>query len=215
MTNPIKTKALRFKKDSNLAELSYESLSNALSALGYTVTEYNKSTDSDSVNALIDVHGLERYTSVGQSFTFVDNFNRLIFLNGSESDKDKLIALAHETGHIVCGHGSANNIMGADAADNTEADRFADYLLGLRAGGPNKKVLAAIAAVIICAVIGGIIFWLNSYYGDYYVTEFGEKYHLQECMYVQYAEHSRRFTMADYYSGKYEPCLVCNPEGAL
>ena len=212
LSDSTKSKAIRFKRENNLTELSYESLSHALSSLGYTVTEYDKASNNDSVNVLITVHSLEQYTSTGQSFTFVDSFNKLIFLNGSGSDKEKLIALAHETGHIICGHSPTNNIIGIDVANNVEADRFAGYLLGLGTGGINKRILAIVAAVIVCAIIGGVIYWLNSYYGEYYVTEFGEKYHLKDCMYVKNAEHPRRFTMADYYSGKYEPCQVCEPE---
>ena len=201
----IESKAHDFKRQHKLTELTYDSLSDTLSTLGYSIVEYG-ALNSESVKSLISVHGLERYT-VSRSFTFTDSFNKLIFLDSSLSEKDKLIYLAHEAGHIVCGHS-----IDATGAENKDADLFADYLLGLHTTGKKTKVLVGIVLVIVIITVALIIFWLNSYYGEYYVTEFGEKYHLKDCMYVENAEHPRRFTMADYYSGKYEPCQVCEPE---
>jgi hypothetical protein len=50
------------------------------------------------------------------------------------------------------------------------------------------------------------------YYGEYYVSKNGTKYHEKDCMTIKDRSHTRRLTEKDYYSGEYEHCQVCLPE---
>ena len=52
----------------------------------------------------------------------------------------------------------------------------------------------------------------NAYYGEYYITESGEKYHKEDCIFVKDKKNVERLTETDYYSGEYEPCQICLPE---
>ena len=52
----------------------------------------------------------------------------------------------------------------------------------------------------------------NSYYGEYYITENGTKYHEKDCMIIKDKNNTQRLTKSDYESGDYEPCQVCLPD---
>ena len=52
----------------------------------------------------------------------------------------------------------------------------------------------------------------KSYYGEYYVTESGEKYHIEDCPVIKDKTNTHRLTIEEFESGKYEPCHICMPE---
>ena len=76
------------------------------------------------------------------------------------------------------------------------------------------KVVATIIAVILVLGITSIpiirqIQLSKSYYGEYYVTENGEKYHTADCPVIKDKTNTHRLTNEEYESGKYEPCQIC------
>jgi hypothetical protein len=71
-------------------------------------------------------------------------------------------------------------------------------------------IIAIALAVIIPITVSGI--QSRSYYGEYYVSKSGTKYHEKDCMTIKGRSNVRRLTEKDYYSGDYEPCHVCLPE---
>ena len=136
---------------------------------------------------------------------------------------EKLYALAHEEGHIAFGH-LCNGACGGNVVEEEYvANEFAHYLLNpplwLKAVVTIKShkkqsfwivVIALVLAIAIPVTVN--IIQSQSYYGEYYVTENGTKYHEKDCMIIKDRSHTRRLTEKDYYSGDYEPCQVCLPE---
>lgn len=128
--------------------------------------------------------------------------------------------LAHEAGHIYCGHLAANSIIGNDVREEFEANEFAHYLLN-RSGFEKlssdlKKHRTAIILIdifVLAISFGLAVFNFvradNIYYGEYYVTSTGLKYHLKSCPFVEGKSSLRRLTSAEYEAGEYSPCQVC------
>ncbi len=63
----------------------------------------------------------------------------------------------------------------------------------------------------------GLGIWLKNihdektYYGEYYVTETGSKYHEKNCMFVKDKNSVCRLIEEEFQSGDYEPCKTCLP----
>ena len=143
----------------------------------------------------------------------------MIFLCEELTADEKLYALAHEEGHILSGHfGSSDSVE-----QEQMANEIAHYLLHpplfvkLRIAIVERKKLAiAILSVILCITITliatSIIVRDNSYYGEYYITENGTKYHEKDCMIIKDKNNTERLTKAEFESGEYEPCQVCLPD---
>ena len=49
----------------------------------------------------------------------------------------------------------------------------------------------------------------NVYYGEYYVTPSGTKYHTKDCNFVSGKKNIHRLTKEEYESGEYKPCQIC------
>ena len=74
-------------------------------------------------------------------------------------------------------------------------------------------ILTAIGLVVLIA--GAVIFFQvekeKQYYGEYYITASGNKYHEKDCIYVKDKTNTHRMTIGEYESGEYEPCRICLP----
>jgi Zn-dependent peptidase ImmA (M78 family) len=135
----------------------------------------------------------------------------------------KFYALAHEEGHIIFGHLCNGACDGNAVEEEYVANEFAHYLLHpplflkfVTTLKNNKKkalwiAIIALALTVIIPLMVNII-QSRSYYGEYYVTESGTKYHEKECMTIKDRSNIRRLTEKDYYSRDYEPCHVCLPD---
>ena len=111
---------------------------------------------------------------------------KLIFLCETMSPSEKLYALAHELGHVYCGHLKNGLCIDADMDEEHEANEFAHYLLHPGWGEKielfvrKHRAISIIATIIIiCGIVSiPIIKHIQageSYYGEYYVTENGKK----------------------------------------
>ena len=132
------------------------------------------------------------------------------------STTEKLYALAHEAGHIFCGHLKDGN-MNCSIEEEYEANEFAHAILHRRMRScivqwirEHKKTVCAgaFALLVACVAVIGIVYnaCQRSYYGEYYITENGEKYHKIDCIFVKDKSNVKRLTEKDYYSGEYDPC---------
>ena len=79
------------------------------------------------------------------------------------------------------------------------------------------KTVSLIALVVLITGIAAIsilhyISVEKSYYGEYFVTENGEKYHEENCIYIKDKSNVHRLTIEEYESGEFEPCQICLPE---
>lgn len=187
---------------------------------GYEIVEY--CFEDLGTQHLLNKIGLIDYAKARKAFTYKQGLSRFVFIFEDLSAKEKLLALAHEVGHIVCNHLKDGNVE-CSVDEEYEANEFAHHLLhpGIWLGFKvwlitHKKGVIAITSVVLALVIGAVIIKnvsrSRSYYGEYYITESGEKYHKEDCIFVKDKNNIERLTEKDYYSDEYEACQICLPE---
>ncbi len=225
MQNDIKSIAQKFLLEYGLKQVTLESLRSILKNQGYTIVEFNAIVNDPQVAALVTALGLEQNIQHSKGFTYADRYRRLVFLNEDLSDDEKLVVLAHEEGHIYCDHFSAAPVLGKDVVQEHEANEFSHYILNptfwqkchAATRKNRKKVLIWI---LVCAlfVLAGLAVWSllqeQGYYGDFYLTPSGNKYHIATCSFVKDKTSTHRMTVEEFESGDYTPCSVCMPEEA-
>lgn len=230
MDNRAKNYAKAFLKEHRLSRVTTADLRRIISEQGYTIVEFNHIFNDEAVRALIDALQLDEMVEKSKGFTYADRQRRLVFLHEDLSEQEKLLVLAHEEGHIYCNHFAVVPVLGKDVADEYEANEFAHYILNPGIAGKVKNFLhqrkkpLRIAAIILAAVaLGALIFFAVkkelSYYGEYYITSSGNRYHEAQCIFVKDKTNVHRMTVEEFESGEYERCGIClppiptNPEG--
>ncbi len=225
MDNSIKKKARKFQNDFGLQNVSLDNLRSAIQRQGYTIVEYNNIFNDENVAALLDVLNLEDYCGRTKGFTYTDSKRRLVFLHEDLSYDEKLMVLAHEEGHIYCNHFCSTPILGRDVMEENEASEFAHYLLHQSIGQKvscfiqkykKATISAAIAVllVLVACIVYGEIKQEERYYGDFYVTSTGNKYHEKDCIFVKCKDNVERLTIEQFENGEYEPCGICLPHAS-
>lgn len=219
----IKKKVRQFRKKTGIAHKpGCAELRRAVERMGYTVVEFNNIYNDDAVAALIEALHIPDRVLNARGFTYADAARRLVFINEDLSEDEKAVVLAHETGHIFLRHMTTAPIIGNDVSEEYEANEFAHYLLnsGALSGIADlvrrnkKRVIAAVAAILIVAA--GITAYCvisseSQYYGEYYITPEGSRYHESDCAYIKDKSTARRMTIEEYESGDYTPCQRCIP----
>ena len=204
-----------------LSKVTLDNLVFIIEDQGFEIIEYVFGEDSSS-NRLIERLALTNYSRANKAFAYQCGASRFVFVSEDMSATEKLYALAHEVGHIFCGHLQDGN-MACSVEEEYEANEFAHAILHpgmwdcvVQWIREHKKAVytGAFALLVLCAVVIGGIYneRQRSCYGEYYITDSGHKYHEAECIFVKDKNNVERLTKADYYSGEYEPCQICLPE---
>ena len=223
MKNNPKEKARQFLRQYGMQEVNLNNLKSAIIKQGYTIVEFNNIFNDENVTALVDALNLSDYIEHSKGFTYADKNYRLIFLHEDLSEDEKLIVLAHEAGHIYCEHFKAIPIIGKDIQEEHEANEFSHYLLHPRSFLHFLNILkkykklsisigVLIAMLIIGALVGAKVYKERSYFGDFYITEAGSKYHKPECIFIKNKTNVHRMTKEEFENGEYEPCKICLPQ---
>lgn len=223
MTNEIEKVVNKFINENKLTIIDYAHLKNVVNKLGYTVIEYNVSLNDNDVWTVINNLSLEDAVLQHNGFTVSNESYRLVFINEELNENEKLLVLAHEAGHIVCGHLEKKPVLGESVKDEYEANEFSHYLLtpnllckAKRFALRHKKTVISICIFIIVIIIASVAFFATkkqqSYYGEYYITDTGNRYHKKDCIFVKNKTNAKRFTKDEAASGEYSPCEICLPE---
>lgn len=216
----IKQKGYSLLLQYRLQGITLDNLVYIIENQGYEIVEYGP--DDLGTQHLLNQMGLTDYAKARKAFTYRHGLARFMFVFEDLSAKEKLLALAHEVGHIICSH-LKDGSTEYSVDEEYEANEFAHHLLHpglwqrLRVWLiAHKRSTIAIMAVVLLVTIGTAIFisvsQSKSYYGEYYITETGEKYHKEDCIFVKDKKNIERLTEKDYYSGEYEACQICLPE---
>ena len=224
MSNAIKKITNQFIKQHSISVVNYSTLKDVVKRIGYTIIEFNNIFNDKDVETVIQNLRLSEAVSQSRGFTYVSKDYRLIFINEDLSDAEKTLVLSHELGHIVCEHFTTIPIIGKDVKEEYEANEFSHYLLNQNAFcnlkltiTKHKKavvlVASSIVAILVIIVAGIAINKEQSYYGDFYITTTGDKYHQPECIHVKNNNNIERLTKEQFESGEYEPCGTCLPQG--
>lgn len=223
MTQTIKREVNQFVKKHDLRQITYAGLKHAAEDMGYTVIEFNSSYNENNVQTVINNLNLQDAVIRSKGFTYIDNKYRLIFVNECLNGEEKQLVLSHEIGHILRGHFRADSIIGKDVHDEFEANEFSHYLLKQDLGRKircsiyrhQKTVVLMTVIIAIAAISFGIVMIVRenqSYYGEYYVTETGNKYHKRDCIFIKNKKNIKRLSKEEFISGKYKRCNMCLPE---
>ena len=219
----IRYKAKNLLLEYSISKVTLENLIYIIEDQGFEIIEYSQRDRSDSVWTVLNTLNLTAYAESGKAFAYKCGKSKLLFVCEEMTADEKLYALAHEEGHIIFGH-LCNGACDSNAVEEEYiANEFAHYLLhpplwlrfATTAKSNKKKAMWITIVAIALAIIIPITFSLiqsRSYYGEYYVSESGAKYHEKDCMTIKDRSNVRRLTEKDYYSGDYEPCHVCLPE---
>ncbi len=222
MSNAIKKITNQFIKQHSISVVNYSTLKDVAKRIGYTIIEFNNIFNDKDVETVIQNLRLSEAVSQSRGFTYVSKDYRLIFINEDLSDDEKTLVLSHELGHIVCEHFTTTPIIGKDVKEEYEANEFSHYLLNQNAScnlkltiTKHKKtvvlVASSIVAILVIIVAGIAINKERSYYGDFYITNTGDKYHQAECIHVKNNNNIERLTKEQFESGEYESCGTCLP----
>lgn len=215
-------RAKEFLLENGISKTTLENIVFILEKQGFRFVEYSQNYMNDSSWAIIKQLNLEQYALSGKAFAYKNGTTKLIFLCDEMTANEKLYALAHEEGHILCGHLEAA-CEGSSVEQEHLANEIAHYLITpplhirlwekiLERKRLAISIIAAIGCVVIVSCIAISLIQNSSYHGSYYVTENGSKYHDEDCMIIKDKTNTRRLTEIDYESGEYEPCQVCLPD---
>lgn len=219
----IRYKAKNLLLEYGISKVTLENLIYIIEDQGFEIIEYSQRDRSDSIWTVLNTLNLTAYAESGKAFAYKCGKSKLLFVCEEMTADEKLYALAHEEGHIIFGHLCNGACDGNAVEEEYVTNEFAHYLLHpplllkfATTVKSNKKkalwvALIALSLAVIIPLTVNII-QSRSYYGEYYVTESGTKYHEKDCMTIKDRSNVRRLTEKDYYSGDYEPCHVCLPE---
>ena len=223
ISKDVRYKAKNLLLEYGIGKITLDNLVYIIEQQGFEIIEYSQQDRTDSVWTLLQTLNLIPYAESGKAFAYKCGKSKLLFICEEMTADEKLYALAHEEGHIAFGHLCNGACGGTAVEEEYVANEFAHYLLHpplflkfVITVKSNKKkalwiaIIALALAVIIPLTVN--IIQSHSYYGEYYVSESGTKYHEKECMTIKDRSNIRRLTEKDYYSGDYEPCHVCLPD---
>lgn len=223
MGNVAKKKARQFCIEYRFMDSSKENIESVIRQIGYTIVEFSYIFNDEDVQNLIDALKISDDLTRSRGFTYASSNHRIVFLNEDLSDEEKRIVLTHELGHIYCKHFGYGTIIGTDVQDEHEANEFEHYILNIPNSTKaeiwffnNIRIITIVTIVsLLLAIAVGV--WVKKqyeekrYYGEYYITETGTKYHEKDCMFVKDKTSVRRLTEEEFQSGNYEPCKTCLP----
>ena len=223
ISKEVKFKVKNLLLEYGIGKVTLENLVYIIEAQGFEIIEYSQQDRSDGVWRVLQSLNLTLYAESGKAFAYKCGKSKVLFVCEEMSADEKLYALAHEEGHITFGHLCNGACDGNVVEEEYIANEFAHHLLHPPVwvkpfvAIKNHKKQSILIAVVVVLLIIAIPLTVNiiqsqSYYGEYYVTENGMKYHEKDCMTIKDRSNTRRLTEKDYYSGEYEPCQVCLPD---
>ncbi len=216
-------KSFEFLKKFKIINITTENLISAIETQGFTIVEYSRISNSDDVEKLLIALGVKALSLTTGAFTYADSNYRIVFIEEGLSDEEKLILLAHEEGHIFCGHLHNNYVISGDAViKEFEANEFAHSLLKkdimrsvrLWINFNKVKTLTASVVVIMLATVitfGSLYFYKHAHKDEFCRTRSGYHYHKPGCETIE------NFIVTydskeNYEKIGIEPCSVCLPE---
>lgn len=223
MASKIKRSANRFIKEYKIKNLTVERISEIIKSQGYRIIRFGKAYNEKNIEILINGLELNGYVQAYSAFTYADDKYRLVFLEDNISDEEALILLTHEEGHIYNEHFGEAVIAGKNTIHEYEANEFAHYVLTPTFATKtttcisNHKTVAIICSILILFIAGAciatpIIIKQQTYYGNYYFSPTGTKYHEKDCFYIRDKKTKERVTKEIMKEKGLEPCKVCLPE---
>lgn len=215
-----KQAAKAFRKKYGVLKPTLDEIKNIITSQGYSIVEFNAIFNDEDVALIIENLRLDNLVSERKGFTYADSKNRLVFVHEDLSVDEKLSVLLHEEGHIFCGHIEENTYLGRDIQQEVEANEFTYCMQNPSSNSKslffinkNKVWISIVAVILVVSIIGfGWFVREKELYGDYVITDTGNKYHQSDCIHVKNKTNVHRLTVEQFESGEYEPCGTCLPQ---
>ena len=214
---------------------NYIDLQHIIESNQFIIIEYKKHTNSEPVTELIQSLGIENEIEKNDSFIYIKNNLKFVFLYADASDEDKCALLRHELGHISDPNFINSGASYSEIKKEEFANEFSFYIKNPGIGFKLKlfimkkwKLLVGIIALILFLSV--LFVTIRSYsiqptkpvvsdvsapeMADiaYYVTSSGKKYHRKRCIIVKYKNNLTEMTLHEAINAGYKPCLICHPE---
>ncbi len=231
--NSVKRKAQRVLLKNRLYSLTdYNALRRVVESCQFTIIEYKKHYNTRYVSELIKKLGIESEVERNDSFLYLKNNLKFLFVNSDVSEQDKCSLLRHELGHIC-----DPDLINADIHySKIKKEEFAnEFSLYIKNPGivfkfcvlvvKKWKLAVCIAALTACVL--GLFLMVNSliiqprkaaaryidasgiFDDTYYVTSGGRKYHRDFCIIVKYRNNLTECTISEAVEDGYKPCSIC------
>ena len=211
--------AAKMQKDYGIIRPTLDDAYRIIKDQGYDIIDFDPNDKSEALSLLSQELRLSAQIMAQDAFVVQNNRIRLMFVRDSLTVDEKLIAMIHELGHILCGH-MRDGIHLPTITEEYQANEFTHYVLNPTAFSRikatilrHRKLTLLIITALLFLLLGGVATQeahvRASYYGDYYVTQSGNKYHVSTCYIIKNKVGVRHLTTEEYESGAYEPCSVC------
>lgn len=195
---------------------------------GFVIVPYKKYNNSDEISECINKLNLQNKIQQHDSFIYVNNNLKLVFINSDLSTQDKCSLLFHELGHIV-----DPNLLSSDLSySKIQREEFANtFSYHIQHPGTSVKLLSLLSLksviittlAILAFLICGIGLYHNHIHSEiptatveiseetpmYFVTSSGEKYHKDFCIIVKYRNNICAHPLDELKNKGYKPCLLC------
>ena len=166
----IETQAKRIAKEIllqyGISEPTLENVIFIIEEQGYELLEYSSNDTSAVIYQVIEKLNLLPYALSGKAFAYRNNDTKVVFVCEEMSASDKLYALAHELGHIICCH-LGNGMTDNEVEQEYMANEFAHFLLNppvifkVAIWVKNHKKATIISAIIVLLAIAVVVVGVN------------------------------------------------------
>ena len=112
-----------------------QTLKNILGAKGYTVIRYSTLDVSEETERLMSTLGVTEISRQTDSFTYLDNVRRIVFIRKDISDDEFQYLLALELGRILTTSFRGSCIVSGNSQDEAEAREFAYHVTDIARHG--------------------------------------------------------------------------------
>lgn len=209
---------------------SCEELKSIIESKGFVLIMYKRCNNTKDIEDLVERLRVQKEVAERDSFIYINNSLRIVFLNSDMGEEEKCALLRHELGHILDPDLIAYGAYSSGVKREEFANEFSYHLkspgVGFRlcAFINQKRVLFGCAVgALLCA---SILFF--TVYGNlkleqehsvpgvkalqedrYYVTSGGEKYHRGYCVIVKNRTNVTEVSIDDAMKKGYGSCDLC------
>lgn len=193
-------------------------LEQALLLRGFTLVEYNRTSNDRDITTLLNALHLSEYAAQHAAFTYADANLRIVFLQENLSEQERQILLSHELGHVCCHHLESAHPTLTGVVEEQEANEFAGRLITYnKRCRLIRKALLGIA-VLCCVAVLTVFLLRGSNHNttrtlpgsdEVCLTHSGECYHQSDCTFVQGKDNIIYVTLDEAESSGYKPCQFC------
>ena len=216
----------------------YIDLQRIIESNQFMIIEYKKHANSEHVTELIKRLKIENEIEQNDSFIYVKNNIKFVFINADNSDEEKCALLRHELGHISDPNFKSSYMHYSRIKKEEFANEFSCYIknpgvcfMSYMFIIKNWKQLVVLIPLIICILVFAFINTSQTVSSPkpkteststnvisesisedvYYVTPSGKKYHKNNCIIIKYKNNLTELRLNDAVNRGYSPCLICNP----